>query len=255
MKKIIYSLIFLCFSIYGFSQACLPDSSYRDSTAGVYPKPITDANPKGGINKKACINHPYEFVFTVVIPDSILLPLLPTPIPLSFAKIDTVGAIKNLPEGIMYSCNPPDCVYPKNTIGCVILHGTPTANNTPGDFKPIIKLTIGTPFGNFEIEYPGPQFPGEYILTLLDESCQTGTKDLIISNDFWYPNPTQGHLKSKLEGAEKVMLYNSHGKMLHKVGEKSINQLNLRPFLSEGIYFICWIQGGTHYQQKIQLVD
>ncbi|MGB5026097.1 MAG: hypothetical protein WBO44_12155, partial [Saprospiraceae bacterium] len=62
------------------SQNCLPDSIYRDSSAGVYPKPVSPTNPNGGITKKACINKPYEFVFTVVVPDTVLVPAFPSPI-------------------------------------------------------------------------------------------------------------------------------------------------------------------------------
>ena len=48
MKLLIGSIFFILTFVNLNAQVnCLPDSLYRDSTVGVYPRPVTPANPKG----------------------------------------------------------------------------------------------------------------------------------------------------------------------------------------------------------------
>ena len=129
--KTILPFFFVLFSTIAFSQACDPDTLYRDSIAGVYPRPLSDVNPNGGIDTFACIGQPFEFVFTVIIPDTfsfngLLLTLLS-------AEIATSGAVTGLPAGMGYACNPPDCIFPADSIGCIVLQGIPDATNQPAD--------------------------------------------------------------------------------------------------------------------------
>lgn len=186
--------IVLCFNMLlsGLSaQNCIPDTLYRDSTAGVYPGPITPTNPNGGIDTFACIGQPFEFVFTVIIPDTfsfngLLLNLLS-------AQIEEQGAVSGLPDGISYSCNPPDCIFPADSIGCIVLQGIPTANNTAGEYEPVITMTINTNIFPITTSFPGAIFPGKYILELRDENCMlTGIHSFALP-DGWnaYPNPVE----------------------------------------------------------------
>lgn len=235
------------------AQYCKPDSTYRDSSAGVYPKPIIPGGAGKGIDKKACINKPYEFVFTVAIPDTLTIPGIPFLINLNFAKIDTVGAISNLPKGIGYACNPPSCVFPKKTIGCLVLRGTPTNDNKPGLFKPVIKLTIGSLFGNLEIEYPGVQFPGEYILELLDENCLIATRDINIVNDNFFPNPTEGWINSREEQISDLRLTDQLGRLIAFQKAPQDSKFILPEELKDGFYLLSWKSGTRNYIQKILL--
>jgi Secretion system C-terminal sorting domain len=251
MKQIISLLIIAGMISQAQTQSCLPDSTYRDSVAGVYPRPVSPSYPNAGINKKACINKFYDFTFTVVIPDSILIPPLTSPAPLDKAEIATSGAISNLPEGISYACNPPNCVFPKNTIGCLTLFGTPTNNNAPGQYKPVIKLTI-TAFGGFikqTIDYPGPAFPGEYILELQSENnCTSANRDAFTYAAHWYPNPAQHSISNQQESIENITIFDNLGKEIYMLrsiqGELNIN-------LEAGLYIIRWKSMGNNYAQKI----
>lgn len=236
------------------SQNCLPDSIYRDSSAGVYPKPVSPTNPNGGINKKACINKPYEFVFTVVVPDTVVVPAFPSPIALEKVAIDTVNAITGLPKGISYACNPPDCVFNKNTSGCLVLRGTATTDNTPGDFKPIIKMTLtinlGIPFP-YVTEYPGPAFPGEYILTLVSEQdCASAShqEDLVIN--YWFPNPSSGQLTNKSNSIEQIKVMDTQGRII-QFNKNSKNTIDLNTLNNGGLFYIQWIDGSKLLTQQI----
>ncbi|MBK8955767.1 MAG: T9SS type A sorting domain-containing protein [Saprospiraceae bacterium] len=255
MKQYTISILLSLFTISIDAQACLPDSTLKDSSAGVFPRPITPENPNGGITKKACINKPYEFTLTVVVPDTVQIPILPAPLPLEKVAIDTANAISNLPVGISYSCNPPNCIFKKNELGCLILNGTPTDVNTPGDYKPIIKLkltvNVGVPF-DYTTEYPGPAFPGEYILQLQAENdCASAAKNFSQFKNSWYPNPLTGNILYSDSHAESVKVYNSQMQLLKNTSSLKSNLIELDQDLESGIYFIFWSEKERYYYQKI----
>lgn len=261
MKHFFYIiLLFQCY-MQVEAQTCLPDSTLKDSSAGVYPKPISPTNPNGGITKVACINKPYEFIFTVVVPDTVVVPIFPNPIALEKVSIDSVGAILNLPEGISYSCNPPNCVFKKNSYGCLSLYGTPSINNQAGDYKPIIKLklsvNVGIPF-DYNTEYPGPAFPGEYILKLVDEAdCASANKDLTIAHSLWYPNPSfNGQFSIDSRNVTDVRVFNAHGKQILSTYKQQAHSFNLElKACDKGIYFIQWREENILNIQKIILMN
>lgn len=249
MKLLIGSIFFILTFVNLNAQVnCLPDSLYRDSTVGVYPRPVTPANPNGGITKPACINKPYEFVLTIKIPDTVSSQGFN--ILLTSAKIETTGAVQNLPEGITYSCNPPDCVFPKLSLGCIKLHGTPTSANLPGKYKPVINLILNTVLlGAIPISYPGPQFPGEYILTLLDESCQVGLSNPSEEKQSWFPNPSNGNFHTTNPNVQNIKLYNSFGQMVYS--NFGSTRIDIENQLNSGLYFIHWFEGEKSYTQKM----
>jgi len=256
-----FTIFLLCTCLMSMAlqaQTCLPDSTLKDSSAGVYPKPVTPTNPNGGIQKKACINKAYEFVFTVVVPDTVQIPILPTPLPLEKVAIDTSNAISNLPIGIGYSCNPPNCIFKKNEFGCLILHGIPTNDNSPGDFKPVIKLkltvNVGVPF-DYTTEYPGAAFPGEYLLTLLSEKdCASSSIDTDSESFGWYPNPNSLDELRTHGQPEEVQLFDQHQRLIYSSTEAHLLQTIPMGSLPAGIYFVRWIENHqTHLQKIIRL--
>jgi len=247
--KLQIATIFFIFTIFNLNAQvyCLPDSLYRDSTVGVYPRPVTPENPNGGISKPACINKPYEFVLTIKIPDTVSFQGIV--VNLNSAKIETTGAIQNLPVGITYACNPPDCVFPKLSLGCIKLYGTATSANLPGKYKPVITLNLSTAFGTFPISYPGAQFPGEYILTLLDESCQVGLSNPSEEKQSWFPNPSNGNFHTTNPNVQNIKLYNSFGQMVYS--NFGSTRIDIENQLNSGLYFIHWFEGEKSYTQKM----
>lgn len=247
--KLQIATIFFIFTIFNLNAQvyCLPDSLYRDSTVGVYPRPVTPENPNGGITKPACINKPYEFVLTIKIPDTVSFQGIV--VNLNSAKIETTGAIQNLPVGITYACNPPDCVFPKLSLGCIKLYGTATSTNLPGKYKPVITLNLSTAFGTFPISYPGAQFPGEYILTLLDESCQVGLSNPSEEKQSWFPNPSNGNFHTTNPNVQNIKLYNSFGQMVYS--NFGSTRIDIENQLNSGLYFIHWFEGEKSFTQKM----
>jgi hypothetical protein len=233
MKKVVLLLVVLFtnfLSISAQTPACQPDARYQDSIAGVYPLPfIAGVRPNGGINVPACLGRPYSFVWTVRVNDSVTVPnplgsgTITTAI--DSITMTTTGALENLPAGITYACNPPNCVFRKRTSGCVALRGTPANSNTIGVYKlkisgkvygPLIQLIA--PNG-YPLTFPGDAFPGEYNLNLYangDSRCNVATKDLTdLSGLTASPNPTNGktliRFESLVEGEFQFTLRNAIG--------------------------------------------
>ena len=174
MKKSLFILLCLAFYFKTAAQtpACLPDQRFKDSMVGLYPLPFDSlVSPNGGINKSACIGKPYQFVFTVKVPETFLYSGFN--IPLDSITIAKTGAVENLPVGITYACNPPNCVFKKNSLGCAVLTGTADASNLVRNYELFITgrvfsfLLASAGLEYYEVKFPGPLFIGKYTLPLL----------------------------------------------------------------------------------------
>ncbi len=179
------------------SQNCEPDLTYQDST-GVFPQPFHPTiAPDGGISECAVIGENYEFVFTVGVSDSIQVGGVSLPLD----KIEILS-VTGLPEGVNHVCEPADCVYENNTLGCAKLTGIPTSANAPGDYDLVInaKIYFALVFLDpIEISFPDSTFaPGKYTVKLLADSSEPC--DLVSTNEFLRekvkmgvsPNPADG---------------------------------------------------------------
>jgi hypothetical protein len=161
---------------------CTPDQRYKDSTSVVYPTPFdATLNPKGGIDRPACLGIPYSFVFTLRVPDTFATNALGIPLRLRMdsASIGTTGAISGLPAGITYACNPPNCIFKPKTLGCVVLRGTTTAPIAVYKLSFKLKAFIELFPGGYEINYPDASIaPGEYNLRVVaatDAACRSSS--------------------------------------------------------------------------------
>jgi hypothetical protein len=211
VQNLLFSAVLCVFTAFqANAQACQPDARYRDSTVGVYPSPVTAANPNGGINKPACLGKAYSFVFTIKISDTVTVPLAGK-IPLDSLIMATSGAVAGLPSGLAYACNPANCVFKKNTSGCVIIQGTPATTNTIKSYPLVITgkvfssaISFLYPNG-YTATFPGDLFPGNYDLKLLaanDPACISATNDLKeVSNFTASPNPTNGKTVITIESS------------------------------------------------------
>jgi hypothetical protein len=182
------------------AQNCVPDPQYADSTGFVFPPPYHPVEePDGGIQDPACIGAYYEFQWTINTPDTVLFPVAPgfeISVALEYLKLSTSGAISNLPEGINYICNPPNCQFNVGELGCVLLYGTPTANNVPGSFDLYFTGQLKTKtIGTLNVNFPDPNlYPGNYFLEVLaseDPQCLSSIADPIADAQYsrMIPNP------------------------------------------------------------------
>jgi hypothetical protein len=263
--------ILLLFGCLGFlvqlnaqDAVCQPDSAFLASDDIVSPAPYDSTNMTGGLDAfPACIGEPYELVFSFRLGDSASLNGLG--IDLIRAEIATTGAVAGLPEGLNYFCDPPDCVFPDTTAGCIILKGTPTANNTAGVYPLVIsaKVVAGL-LGELSADIPGPFVPGTYNLVLNNTGeCSTTTsvndylsQNLTLSNT---PNPaldqTLIEVTSLISGDFQFQVFDLAGKGLHNEKIRLNSGYNTFRYdvskLEAGMYIYTLSDGKAAISQKL----
>ncbi len=252
MKQLLLLFILSILTLQLSSQACMPDPIYADSTVGVYPPPMNAANPNGGITESACINKEYEFVFTFVIPDTV--DLFGNQYTLDSVLVEPDGVI-GLPIGIDYACNPSACTFtPDDTIGCLVIRGTATSDNTIGDYDLQIKTMIYSSLGfPVPVTFPNNLFPGAdglYTLTLEEETSMNcfvvSTENYLSENVFISnsPNPfgelTNFEVHSKVNEILNFQVFDMLGNLVHQDRIEIFQGANNFVFdgsrLSNGIY-------------------
>ncbi|MBL7827337.1 MAG: T9SS type A sorting domain-containing protein [Saprospiraceae bacterium] len=200
MKKTLLLLVLMAASKASFGQQlCVRDSSVLQTGALLAP-PFWDTITMLYALNDACITHPYNQSVTVNVPTSF------QNIPMTNVTIATTGAVSNLPVGLTYSCDPPNCVFNAGTLGCIRIYGTPTsANVAPDTFDLGITVTINLLLGSVPLVFPG-QLPGNnhYYLALKDAQCLVGAYDQHV--DLAYiktsPNPFSGETTISVETIE-----------------------------------------------------
>ncbi len=241
--------------------ACVPDTTLQDSSFIVHPLPLNEG--VGGLAEfPACVNEPYELVFTLLVPDSInnngLL------IDVSSASIETTGAIVGLPEGVNYFCNPPNCIFSDTLAGCIVLKGTPTSNNPPGEYELVISGVAQFGPLPFPVTFPGILAPGSYALTLQEEGACEGTstsvnylaEQITLSNT---PNPVQYQtnieMTSLMEGDVQFKVFDNAGKEVHARNIRLNFGYNTLQFdassLNNGMYFYTISDGRAMIYEKM----
>ena len=134
-------------------QICIPDTTYLSDSMIISPSPYRDDLPGSGITKKACINTPYDLIFSVKVPDKISVPLLGE-ISINYVQL---LSIDGLPTGLTYTCRSTDCKMYKNTYDCMTISGNPTSANAPGTYPIKINFKINTvALGDINYSFPDP---------------------------------------------------------------------------------------------------
>jgi len=174
MKKTLTMLFALVCALSLAAQApmCMRDSVIYGTDSLLWPLPYTVADPNYNLND-ACIDHPYNQSVTVNVPTSYLN------IPVTKVSIATTNAISDMPAGLTYACNPPNCEFAAGSLGCIVLYGTPTnANMAPDTFDLGITATVTTLLGPIQLIFPGQVAAGSHFyLTLKTSECLVGNYD------------------------------------------------------------------------------
>lgn len=241
MKKTLLLLLcllngMLCVS----AQVCMRDSSIYQTDTLLSPETWTPENMAYNLNV-ACIGQPYEQSVTFNVPSTY------QNLPLSSVSIAQTGAISNLPAGITYSCDPPNCTFAANTLGCILLYGTPTAANPAPDTSDLgILVSVNFQFGSLPLEFPlGDQ---HYYLILQTAACpSSGTNDLNgqIASVRNVPNPftamTQIEVGSYQAGDFSFDVYDLLGQRVYADQirlEAGLNKFSFDAgYLANGSYF------------------
>lgn len=225
MKKVV--LLFFGFIAWNAVSAqettCSPDQNVPDSVV-VAPLPYSPDRPDGGLTDTACVGEYYNFTFTFNIPATYTTDF--GDIPLISASIASDGAIQNLPAGFDYVCNPPNCVFPAETTGCVILFGTPAAGQE-GMYDLKVDVLVSTSFIPLNLTAPDDLEAGSnYYLFVKPEGFENcymvGTQETFASQFSIrnQPNPTSGWTQIAVEteqsGDYDFVVSDIFGKTLHR---------------------------------------
>ncbi|MFN7118700.1 MAG: T9SS type A sorting domain-containing protein [Saprospiraceae bacterium] len=261
MKKLVLFL-FLVTLLFNLSNAqeCLPQQNLPDTAIGPYPRPYdAETNPTGGITDTACVNEDFEFVVTLAIPTTISI--VGNTLPIQSISVNADTAVKNLPKGLDYVCNPPNCVFPANSRGCIKIFGT--VQDTVGVYNVSITGNLSTGFFNLPLTFPDATlFRGNYYLHVKPAGqCLTSTDDLenLEVSAFNRPNPfsgwTQIVVNSKVSGNFDFIVSDLVGRQIHR---ERINlwegENNLRydaSQLAPGIYIYTLRDGVRQFSSKM----
>lgn len=118
MKKLLSSFAFIAvLGIVNSNAQCTPDISCLPANAslGVCPDSATGL-PVG------CVGVPYTAVVSIKVPST----ATSNGITVNVDDIE-IKSVTGLAPGLTYACSPASCIFPKNTNGCVLISGTPTA--------------------------------------------------------------------------------------------------------------------------------
>ena len=246
MKKSL--LLFLFLSLFASAavqaQVCMRDSSIlMDTTTNILlPRTYSPTYMFYDL-LDACIEQPYNQSITIKVPEAF------SGFPINSVSVATTGAISNLPAGLTYTCDPPNCTFLPNTLGCIVLHGTPTAANTPGIFDLGIMATVNTAIVNLPIEFPGQVAPGSHYYLILRSiaDCINSTNELggKIANVRNQPNPFSGQTTITIEALQNAdyqfEVFNTLGQRQHSQNISVFEGPNQFEFnaskLSPGTYF------------------
>ncbi len=258
--KIITIALFVFNSFLAFSQLCVPDTNYAHKEGNIYPEAYhARLNPNAGTLDSACINEDYSFVFTAVVPDS-----LPTEV--GVFKLDSLVVLDNgvldIPTGIKYKCNPPNCKFVQGTLGCLELYGKPDISNEIKVYDLKLKVKISVEDGFIVVNDTLPAYLSDsahYFLPLFPQGSPNCWKTAVIDESYGFkvkvaPNPISDRIVFTVELPQEGMLHyslkNIQGQEIFKAdkrGEKyqviSINDLSL---FRKGIYFL-----ETRYENRV----
>lgn len=232
MKKGLLLFVAVSIATLSYAQPCMRDSNILQTTALLSPAPYTPDSPFYNL-KTACINELYNQSVTVHIPMDF------SGFPLDSVNIPVTGGISNLPVGISYVCDPPNCRFLPNTLGCIQLTGTPTAANTAPDTVDLgITALVATPLFTLPVTFPGTVAPGSHYYLILNPNGQCASAATEPGSPFSLvrarPNPfsdrTIIEVQSTETGRFEFEVFDLLGHRLHTEAVQLFEGANQIPF-------------------------
>ncbi|MFN8304117.1 MAG: T9SS type A sorting domain-containing protein [Saprospiraceae bacterium] len=187
MKKALLFFVLLFTAGFVSAQDCQVDSSLLQTGGLLSPIPYSDQNPQYNL-AVACVGSAYNQSVTVNVPATF------SGFPIDSVGIAASGAIGNLPAGLQYTCEPPNCIFYPGTLGCILMYGTPSASNpAPDTLDLTITATVYTPLIDIPIGFPGQAAPGNHYYLILNQAgnCSSAATEPagVISSLKSAPNP------------------------------------------------------------------
>lgn len=278
MKNLLVVFLLLL-PVYLISQCDVAQDIPLDG-ALIYPLPFgvfPEEEGGLGINTDATIGEAYEFVWTIVLPDTFInnitfqetygdsLVFFAD----SMSYVFNGERIEGLPDGFMIEFSEENGSFKALTgqaSGCIKLSGTPSTDLVPGDyiitFRSANCVRIpgtfdGCQYADIPSAFSG--FPGEYRLTILED---TTSPVLDINHTTLEITPTLTNdfisiqLDDSFSGTTRLTIHDSQGILVHQEMISSSNEVRRRSLshLQNGLYFVTAENGNTIGTQKIFVV-
>lgn len=255
------------------AQTCEPDTTGLPEDFLISPLPyVAETNPTGGIDTAAIVGQPFEFVLNFATPATFEVAGVGT-FDVTAIELATEGALSNLPASMDYACNPPNCVFEKDSIGCVVVFGTPMMDEA-GDGSTVydigVTTLVRTTLVNVPFTFPNTLFPGNYFLCVKATAETPDCEFLLAANNdlservarmYNRPNPTSGFTEIVIESMESgrflLTVSDMLGRQLHYQPIDVIagtNQFNFdASHLAEGMYIYTLSDGRARTSQKMMI--
>lgn len=223
MKKL-FTLLLLVVAGWNtmLGQSCTPVTNLPD-TIVIFPEPFVEGSPNSGITDTACVDAYYEFTFTMKTPATFTTPF--GPVPLNSIDLATEGAVTNLPAGFDYTCNPPNCVFKKDSLGCLLIFGTASAGQEGVydlGLNAVVRSVIDIP-----LTFPDPNLvPGNYYLHVKpagSANCFAVNTNNIVASALqvkMVPNPAADQatlvVQAQMTGLFELSVFDQFGRRLQR---------------------------------------
>lgn len=251
-KLLLISIAVFLLHLSSFGQAaCTPSPTYTNTTTqnGIYPDTIQNFDT-------AYANTAYSQLVTIVIPPDT-----------SVCTWDStrLDSVTGLPGSFSYACwnnngfgDPNRCMWKGNSIGCVIITGTPT--NAEIGTHPLIMYTgnwvsgFFCPGGNQAVAIKGYRIVVMPSLVAVNESA-LGGQSLLQNNPNPFADKTEINFTVEENGTAKFKIYNLIGDMIYQMDVKvkmGMNKIDLdAKDFNSGIYFYSVVHGNTTFTRKM----
>jgi hypothetical protein len=249
MKRLLTLFCLSLFVVGAHAQVrtCTPNPAIPDTLFGVFPLPYDPAtSPNGGIRDTACLNKPYEFVFTAVVGATIKVGTIA--FPLDSVRLPVTGGVGNLPTGLTYNCNPGNCVFKSNTKGCVVIFGTVTDPAKIGDYNLTISAQafVNSSPQPLSIVFPSPLIAaGTYVLSVRPQNfsnCKVASDEDVLETLISLknvPNPFTGStefiVSSQVSEDVTLTVRDLFGRTLHTMQVPLLEGVNSIHFDGAGL--------------------
>lgn len=248
MKHIALSL-FLTAAIHAnlTAQSCTPMPDLPDSVI-LFPPPYQEDVPGSGIQDTACVGVPFATILHLNVPSQFETTF--GTFPVNSIDMPTEGAFTNVPNSLDYVCNPPNCVFKKDSTGCIILFGTPQ----PGEedvYDVKVNVTIRS---ILDLPFTLPDstvIPGNYYLHVKPAgypNCQSASATEPANSAlsaFNRPNPfsdyTEFVVNTQHSGRFRLTLTDVLGRPIHRQSVDLQTGENIIPFHKEALPAGCYL--------------
>ncbi|MHB1276806.1 MAG: T9SS type A sorting domain-containing protein [Bacteroidia bacterium] len=223
MKKIILNLSVLGFALNATAQSCVPDTTIKQP--GHYPDQLPVGNAGQYYQETVQFNVPGDT--SVQFGQSTVT-----------ANIDSIKvlAVKGLPAGLNYACNPLSCALPGGKTSCGVVFGTIDPGES-GTYPFVIPVRI---YAKISGTIPYQQPDTIYSLSM-DVNAFTGEMRVVQNGLLAYPNPAGNELFIALPfsaHSAELKVFDSQGKGIELPLDREYNRMTLNTSsLSSGLYY------------------